>query len=172
MNAAAEKPAYPWYVRMIIGRNPLYTIFRAIVWAVFLVVIYNVGFIGIRIRGHSMEPTYLDGQVRFINRVAYLRHTPQRGDVVAFRADEYNALILKRIIGMPGETVSIHSGGIIYIDGKRLEETYPLKGKTNFRGTITLEPNQYFLLGDNRDVSERYVKFGYQLLGKVLFSAR
>ena len=76
------------------------------------------------------------------------------------------------IIGLPGETVSIHSGGIIYIDGKRLEETYPLKGKTNFRGIITLEPNQYFLLGDNRDVSERYVKFGYQLLGKVLFSAR
>jgi signal peptidase I len=172
MDAAAQKPGYPWYVRMIIGRNPVYTVFRAIVWAVFLVVIYNVGFIGIRIRGHSMEPNYLDGQVRFINRMAYMRHSPQRGDVVAFRADEFDALILKRVIGLPGETVSIHSGGRVYVDGKLLQETYPLKGQTNFRGTITLEPNQYFLLGDNRDISERYFKFGYQILGKVLFSSR
>ena len=172
MDAAAAKPAYPWYVRLIIGRNPLYTIFRAMVWALFLIVMYNVAFIGIRIRGTSMEPNFKDGQVRFINRLAYLRHAPQRGDVVAFRAAEYDALILKRIIGLPGETVSIHRGGRIYIDGKAIEETYPVKGETNFRGAVTLEPNQYFLLGDNRDVSERYVKFAYQLLGKVLFSAR
>lgn len=172
MDAAAQKPGYPWYVRLIIGRNPLYTLFRAVVWALFLIVVYNVGFIGIRIRGHSMEPTYVDGQVRFINRLAYLRHAPQRGDVVAFRAAEYDALILKRIIGLPGETVSIHRAGRIYIDGKPLEENYPVKGETNFRGSVTLEPDQYFLLGDNRDVSERYFKYNYQILGKVLFSAR
>src|SRR5687767_10811023 len=90
----AIKADKPWFIRLLVGRNPTYTIFRAIVWAVFLVVMYNVAFIGVRIRGHSMEPNFHDGQVRFINRLAYLRHPPERGDVVAFRADEYDALIL------------------------------------------------------------------------------
>ena len=168
MDDGAKKPGYPWYIRIIIGRNPVYTLFRALVWATLLVVTYNVAFTGIRIRGQSMEPNFHDGQVRFINRLAYLRHPPERGDVVAFKAEEYNALILKRVIALPGETVSVHAGGVIYINGKRLEEPY-IKGVTNYRGSVTLEPHQYFLFGDNRDVSERYFKFDYQILGKMLF---
>jgi signal peptidase I len=166
--APPPKADKPWYIRAIIGRNPAYTIFRAIVWAVFLVVMYNVAFIGVRIRGNSMEPNFMDGQVRFINRLSYLRHPPQRGDVVAFRADEYDALILKRVIGLPGETVSVHGRGRIYIDGKPLEEPYSVKGATTYRGERKLEQNQFFLLGDNRDVSAAFVKFDYQILGKIL----
>ena len=167
--APPPKADKPWYIRLLIGRNPTYTIFRAIVWAVFLVVMYNVAFIGVRIRGHSMEPNFTDGQVRFINRLAYMRHPPERGDVVAFRADEYNALILKRVIGLPGETISIHRGGRIYVNGKPLEEPYSVKGITSFRGERPLETNQYFLLGDNREVSAAFVKYNYQILGKILF---
>lgn len=167
VTAPAPKPERPWYVRAIIGRNPAYTLFRAVVWAVFLVVIYNVAFIGVRIRGQSMEPNFYDGQVRFINRLAYMRNPPQRGDVVAFRADEYEALILKRVIGLPGETVSIHRGGRIYVNGKLLEENYAVKGISNYRGDRKLESNEYFLLGDNRDVSAAFVKFDYLILGKI-----
>jgi len=68
----------------------------------------------------------------------------------------------------PGHRVSIHAGGEIFINGKYLNEPYK-KGQTNYRGSKTLEPNQYFLFGDNRDVSERYFKFDYELLGKILF---
>lgn len=169
MDATAKKPGYPWYVRIIIGRNPLYTLFRAALWAVFLLVMFKVVFLGIRVRGQSMEPNFHDGQIKVINRLAYKRHAPQRGDVVAFRAEEYNALILKRIIGLPGETISIHRGGEIFIDGKHLDESYETRGHTTFSGSKTLEPHQYFLFGDNREVSERYFKYDYQLLGKVVF---
>jgi signal peptidase I len=169
MDAAGQKPPYPWYVRAIVGRNPLYTLFRAAVWAVLLIVFYKFALIGIRVRGQSMEPNFHDGQVKLINRLAYMRHAPQRGDVVAFKADEYDALIFKRVIGLPGETVSIHARGEIFINGKHLDEPYVTKGHTNYRGTQTLEPDQYFLFGDNREISERYFKYKYQLLGKLLF---
>src|SRR5438309_34153 len=110
MDEATRKPGYPWYVRIIVGRNPLYTLFRALIWAVFLLVMFKVVFLGIRVRGQSMEPNFHDGQIHVINRLAYYRHPPKRGDVIAFRAAEYDALILKRIVGLPGETVSIHRG--------------------------------------------------------------
>jgi signal peptidase I len=169
MEAAAKKPGYPWYVRIIVGRNPVYTLVRAIVWAVLLLVLFKVVFVGIRVRGQSMEPNFHDGQIHLINRLAYYRHPPKRGDVIAFRADEYNALILKRIIGLPGETVSIHRSGEIFINGKHLDEPYPTLGHTSYSGAVTLEPNQYFLFGDNREISERYFKYNYQILGKLAF---
>lgn len=169
MDAAEPKSRYPWYVRMIIGRNPVYTLFRAIVWAVLLIVLFKFVLLGIRVRGQSMEPNFHDSQIKIINRLAYMRHPPQRGDVVAFRAEGFNALILKRVIGLPGETVSIHGNGEIFIDGKYLHETYATKGHTSYRGVQALEAKQYFLFGDNREISERYFKFDYQIIGKVLF---
>jgi signal peptidase I len=171
MDSDADEPKsrYPWYVRMIIGRNLWYTLFRAIVWAALIIVLFKFVLIGIRVRGQSMEPNFHDGQIKFINRLAYLRHPPRRGDVIAFRAEEYDALILKRVIALPGETISIHGRGDIYIDGKLLVEPYETKGRTSYRGSESLKPDQYFLFGDNREVSERYYKYNYQILGKVLF---
>src|SRR6185436_17885796 len=110
MDAAEQKPRYPWYVRIIIGRNPWYTLLRTLIWVILIVVLYKFFLVGIRVRGQSMEPNFHDGQIKILNRLAYKRHAPKRGDVIAFHADEYNALILKRIIGLPGETVSIHRG--------------------------------------------------------------
>ena len=169
MDAAEQKPRYPWYVRMIVGRNPLYTLVRTLIWVFLIFVLFKFVLVGIRVRGQSMEPNFHDGQIKILNRLAYKRHPPKRGDVIAFHADEYNALILKRIIGLPGETVSIHRGGEIFINGKHLDEPYATKGHTSYRGTHTLEPNQYFLFGDNREISEAYSKYGYQLIGKMLF---
>jgi signal peptidase I len=169
MDVAEPKPRYPWYVRLIVGRNPLYTLFRAAVWATLIIVMFKYVLLGVRVRGQSMEPNFHDGQIKIINRLAYMKHPPKRGDVVAFRADKYNALILKRVLGLPGETVSIHRGGDIFIDGKLLIEPYATKGKTLYKGVVPLEPNQYFLFGDNREISERYFKFDYQIVGKVVF---
>jgi signal peptidase I len=169
MDAAEPKSRYSWYVRVIVGRNLWYTLFRAVVWAALIIVLFKFVLIGIRVRGQSMEPNFHDGQVKIINRLAYKRHVPKRGDVVAFRAEAYDALIFKRTIGLPGETISIHGGGEIFINGKHLDEPYETIGHTSYRGSYTLETNQYFLFGDNREISERYYKFDYQLLGKLLF---
>lgn len=158
----------PWFLRMLVGKNPLYTLFRALVWALLLLVVFKFVLLGVRVKGESMEPNFHEGQVRFINRLAYLRKPPQRGDVVSFRMDD-SAVILKRIVALPGETLTILAGGRIFIDGKPLEEAYPIKGKTSFQAqNLKLEPNQYWLIGDNRTISDQYLKFDYQILGRVL----
>jgi signal peptidase I len=69
---------------------------------------------------------------------------------------------------LPGEVLTIRNGEI-YINGKRLDEPYT-KGRTNFKSRDNLlEPNQYWLIGDNREVSEQYFKYDYQIVGKLLF---
>src|SRR5690349_15475689 len=116
MDATAQKPPLPWYVRAIVGKNPAFTLVRAVIWAGLLLVLFKGVLLGIRVRGESMEPTFHDGQVKFINRLAYLRAPPQRGDVVAVRAPGLHAVFLKRVIGLPGEHVSTRRG-IVYING-------------------------------------------------------
>lgn len=168
MDAAAQKPRYPWYVRIVVGSNPLYTLFRACVWATLIFVMFKYVLMGIKVHGASMEPSFVHGQVRVVNRVAYLWSSPKRGDIVAIRAPGLNAVLLKRIIALPGEKLTIRRGEI-YINGKRLEEKYT-KGVTNYRARDQeMEPHQYFVIGDNREISEAYLIFDYKIMGKLLF---
>src|SRR5690348_14175681 len=101
MDPTAEKRPLPWYVRAIAGKNPLVTLVRAALWALLIIILFKFVLVGIRVRGESMEPTFHDGQVKFINRLAYLRSAPKRGDVVGVRAPGLRAVYLKRIIGLP-----------------------------------------------------------------------
>ncbi len=167
MDETAPKRQWPWYVRLLVGRNPLYTLFRAAIWACALLVVFKVLLIGIRVRGESMEPNYRQGQVKFINRLAYLRHPPQRGDVVAIQLHDVKAVVIKRIVALPGEKLTIR-GGDIYINGKKLDEPYA-QGVTSYRSReLQLEPNQYWIIGDNRPITEQYFKYDYEILGKVI----
>jgi signal peptidase I len=167
MDQTAKKP-WPWYVRIVVGKNPLMTLARAAFWAVLLIVLFRFVLVGISVRGESMEPTFHSGQVRFINRLAYVWSKPKRLDVVAVRAPGLKAVYLKRIVALPGERLKI-SRGEIYINGEKLEEPFS-QGKTIFQPTDTvLEPNQYFVIGDNRQVSDAWLKYDYQILGKLLY---
>jgi signal peptidase I len=166
MDEAAKKP-WPWYIRVIAGKNPLVTLVRAVVWVALIVVLFKFVLVGIRVRGESMEPTFHDGQIKFVNRLAYLRSPPKRGDVVAVRAPGLRAVFLKRIIGLPGEEVSIRRGAV-YINGQKLDEPYA-KGSTSFLREFTLEPHEYWVIGDNRSVSEQWRKFDYSIIGKLIY---
>ena len=166
MDATAEKPPLPWYVRAITGKNPLVTLVRAALWALLIVILFKFVLVGIRVRGESMEPTFHDGQVKFINRLAYLRSAPKRGDVVGVRAPGLRAVYLKRIVGLPGEHVTTRRGAV-YINGERLEEPYA-KGVTGFID-FTLEPHQYWVIGDNRAVSDQWKKYDYSIIGKLIY---
>src|SRR3974390_888856 len=73
------------------------------------------------ITGESMLPTLHSGQIAGLNKLSYLRRAPQRGDVVAVWTDK--ALMIKRVIGLPGEEISIHDGNVV-INGKALAEDY------------------------------------------------
>lgn len=107
--------------------------------------------------GVSMEPNFHTGQIVMVNKLAYLTSSPKRGDVVVLRfpGDPKNSRYVKRIIGLPGETIIIKDGKI-YIGGKTLRELYLPKGTyvdaENYK-SITLAAKEYFVLGDNREAS-------------------
>lgn len=162
------RPRRSLLIRFLIGGNPAFTIARAVVWVILFVLIFRYVVQGIRVTGQSMEPTYTHGQIRFVNRLAYKKQLPQRGDVVAVASPTLkNVLILKRILGLPGERIAIIKG-IIYINGEPLNEPY-VKGTTSFRSRreYTLQPREYFVIGDNRDVTDAFLVYENQIIGRV-----
>lgn len=166
-----------WQV-ITIGHNPWLTLVRAAVMALVCVLVAKYIVLPVRVEGVSMWPTYRDRSVNFINCLAYLRHEPRRGDVVGIRltppAPFYrpHVMYLKRIIGLPGETLAfIH--GKVYIDGKILSEPYEHLHCNWYYGPITLRSNEYFFVGDNRTMPEEDHVFGRaprnKIVGKILF---
>lgn len=101
----------------------------------------------------SMEETIMIGSRIIINRLAYINEGPERGDIVSFYyPDNEEELFLKRVMGLPGETIEGISG-YIYINGEKLEEDYtPIILDYDF-GPFTIPDNCYFMMGDNRNNS-------------------
>jgi signal peptidase I len=174
---AANPASRPSWLRiMLIGRKPRNTVIRIVVLVTVCFVVFNFVLMPIRIEGISMLPTYHDRQINFVNRLAYLWHEPQRGDVVSIRlADPTithpHASLMKRIVGLPGETVSFVHGHLL-INGEILDEPY-IKNHCDWEiEPIKLEPNQYYVVGDNRSMPENLHEKGRPLrdhiMGKVL----
>ena len=127
--------------------------------AVFLafVIIFSVG-MRTSVIGDSMEPTLYNAQEILISRFAYKLSSPKRGDVIVFlpNGNQNTHLYVKRVIGLPGETVQILNGSV-YIDGSLLEEDeqYDRMSDSGIAvNEITLANDEYFVLGDNRNSSE------------------
>jgi len=139
-----------WRV-MLIGRSPRWTLARIFVVAVSVVLMWKFVLLPIRVEGISMLPTYRSNQVNVVNRLAYAFADPQRGDVVAIRITGENVMLLKRIIGLPGETVSFRNGKAL-INGEPLEEGYlKLPSYWNMPGK-KVGPGEYYVVGDNRSM--------------------
>ncbi len=103
--------------------------------------------------GNSMEPNMSSGQWVLVNKLAYKVGDPARGDVVVFNSPSPSGppVLIKRIIGLPGETVKVQ-GGNVYIDDKLLIESY-ISVTTSGNRTLALGENEYFVMGDNRNNS-------------------
>lgn len=105
-----------------------------------------------RIEGSSMEPNLHDGEYVIIDRVSYVLHPPERGDVIVFVPPTGDKDYIKRVMGLPGDTVEVRNSQVI-VNGKVLDEPY-LNAPTNYTyGPQTIEPGHYFVLGDNRNNS-------------------
>lgn len=101
----------------------------------------------------SMESTIMTGSRIMINRLAYIADTPSRGDIVSFiMPDDGKTQFLKRVMGLPGETIQ-GINGRIYIDGVVLEEDYTDIIITNDFGPFVVPEDCYFMMGDNRNNS-------------------
>ncbi|MDE1970627.1 MAG: signal peptidase I [Patescibacteria group bacterium] len=111
------------------------------------------------VKGSSMEPTFTSGNYLIIDELAYRFRKPERGEVIVFRfPKDYTTFYIKRIIGLPGETVQVHDGMVTVTDtqGKAhtLGEPYlPAHEQTEGDLTLKLESDQYFVMGDNREFS-------------------
>lgn len=146
----------------------------AIVLLLFLML--RAGVEGFSVDGLSMQPTLHDRDRVLVNKLSYRRielgflswvpiwgddlaeerfliHGPRRGDIVVFDDPRFlGEEIVKRVVGLPGETVEIRSG-VVFIDGRRLDEPYVDRASNDNRPPLVVPPGYYFVLGDNRNQS-------------------
>lgn len=105
---------------------------------------------GFRTDGQSMDPDFHNGEYVLVNKAAYLFGPPQRGDVVVFNYPlDPHTVFIKRIIGVPGDTVHTTATSVI-VDGYQLSEPYISAAYNYDDQTWKLGPNQFFVMGDNR----------------------
>jgi signal peptidase I len=139
-------------------------VLETILPAVLVALLINV-FVGqaTRVDGQSMEPNLHTDERLVVEKLTYRFHGPQRFDIVVIRVpSQGDELLIKRIIGLPGETVEIHDGHV-YINGQKLNEpftteaTYPGPRRP---GKVTVPPLHIFVLGDNRTHSNDSRAFG------------
>ncbi len=110
-----------------------------------------------QVSGSSMETTLSDGDHLIVDKISYRFHDPERYDIIVFPFQyDTDTYYIKRIIGMPGETVQIDESGNIYIDGEILEESYGreiIQNPGRAADPILLGEDEYFVMGDNRNNS-------------------
>ncbi|MCB9802458.1 signal peptidase I [Candidatus Nomurabacteria bacterium] len=125
------------------------------------------------VEGASMEPNFYDKEYLIIDEISYRFDQPERGEVIVFRNPKNTKqYYIKRVIGLPGETIEIHSGDV-FINGQQISEPYVKDLSSQSFPELTLADDEYFVLGDNRQVSQdsRYFKALNEkyIIGKVWF---
>ena len=115
----------------------------------------------VRVDGHSMDDTLSDGEIMFVTKYEYtsvfgsaIFGEPQRFDIVICHyPDRGNTNFVKRVVGLPGDTVEIKSDGYLYVNGEKYEETYLTHRPNYTMKEYTVPEGYYFVLGDNRSNS-------------------
>jgi signal peptidase I len=173
MQSEADNRGLVWWLRTIlVGRNPKVTLIRIAVLVVTTFVLFKFVLLPpVRITGPSMLPTLRENSIHLVNRLAFVRREPRRGDIVSIRFAGNSVTYMKRIVGEPGETVEFFNGRLL-INGEPLEEPYvksPCRWNDEPR---KLGPNEYFVVGDNRSMPIQDHDLGVatrdRIVGKLL----
>jgi len=149
----------------------LLDILETVILAVILYFGINAISARVRVDGLSMNPTLQHGEYVLVSRLAYKTGIPERGDIIVFSypIDQKQDLI-KRVIGLPGETVTIRNSEVL-INGEKLQETY-IAQPPIYSGEWTVGEGQLFVLGDNRNDSKDSHQWGLlpieNVIGKAL----
>ena len=153
---AADQP------RVSTGSSLLRELAEVVVLAIILYFGISFAVQTVHVEGLSMFATLDDNDYLIADKVAYRLHAPQRGDIVILRPPTDNSKdFIKRVIALPGEQLIIHDG-VVLINGHRLDEPYLPEAWTVFNNlSVTkIPPNQYFVMGDNRNRSQDSRTFG------------
>lgn len=158
---------------MLVGKHPKRTLVRLAILVVGSFITFKFILLPIRIHGISMQPTYRDGRYNLVNRWAYQRNDPRRGDVVSMTISGPSVMLLKRVIGLPGERVSIRAG-VVHINGQPLDEPYVKFPRAPWdEPEIQLKSDEFYVIGDNREMSSDRHEYGrverIRIVGKVVF---
>lgn len=157
-------------------------------------VLISTSFQNFRVEGDSMKPNVTDGEFVVVNKAAYRRvhlgwlgtvlpfvsknpspfGSPKRGEVIVFeRSGPTERDLIKRVIGLPGETIELRRG-VVYINGQAVEEKYIARPSEDSLAPQRIPPDSYFVMGDNRVVSFDSRSFGpiprKNIIGKAWFS--
>lgn len=158
------KRRYNWVLRS--------TIYALVVVAALAVLVATLWMPVLQIYGNSMTPSMQDGDIV----ISVKNSNPQRGDVVAFYYN--NKVLVKRIIGLPGDTVNIDASGNVFVNGTPLDEPYLSQkdyGECTTEMPCTVAEEEYFVLGDHRELSvdSRNELIGCvkedQMVGRIVF---
>jgi signal peptidase I len=165
-------PRSPWWQIILVGRKPKWTLARIGLMVGICFATYNFALRPIRVKGISMLPTYKESGINCINLLAYRFRPPQRGDVVAIQLQAgAHIMLMKRIVGLPGEMVGFHKGYVV-VNGEVLKEPYLQRGSDWERPAEQVAADEYFVVGDNRTMPQSEHEFGHVpralILGKVL----
>ena len=158
-------------------------IIETVLLAVVVYLALHVSMQPFRVEGSSMVPRLTEGEYLLVNKMVYwqvpvlgggdgyLIHPPQRQDVVIFKypADPERSFV-KRVIGIPGDTVSIVEG-TVFLNGATLDEPYVTRPDGTSMETITVPPESYFVLGDNRRASDDSRNWGVVPAENIIGSA-
>jgi len=160
-----EKPQNEDWKRLLLD------IFETIILAVILYLGINFLSARVRVDGLSMNPTLQHGEYVLVSRISYKTGDLQRGDIIVFGLPtDPNQHLIKRIVGLPGETIKIENGKVL-VNGHPLNEPY-IASAPVYSGEWTVGENELFVLGDNRNDSKDSHQWGLlpveNIIGKAL----
>jgi len=143
----------------------------ALTLVIFVVIHFTVQ--NYMVDGPSMQPGLTNNQYVLVNKLAYLFHAPERGDVIVFHWPiDTNKDLIKRVIGVPGDVIVIDSK-TVRVNGVLLNEPYIMAPVNPAGNKWVVPPNEYFAMGDNRLVSDDSRDWGFvpksYIVGKAVF---
>jgi len=131
-------------------RNILLDLYPYLVIILVVVIIRTFIATPIRVNGASMDPTLYNGETMVLNKLAMHLRGIDRFDIVVARTND--SYLIKRVIGLPGERIK-YQDGILYINGVEVEDNFALSHTNDFP-EVLIDNNEYFLMGDNRFISQ------------------